>query len=212
MSDDPNFSLGGGPPPFSPGPSLEDDEKALKKGNTMVMVLGLGAALLVTVVLGVILLSGDDTEPYEAIGRQVNGMKQEHFDGFWSCALPGGRLDELRNDQDVRYALNKRAVRGPSAYAQLVREQCLVKLNEHEQPLRQLLPPEDLAQEVAALTTALNDLRGGWNEYLDALSRAEGGYDEEAMAPQLNKIAKGWYDYKHAHGEINTVIRGHLDQ
>lgn len=208
---DPNLNLGigGGQPPL--GPSYEDDEKALKKGNTLVLVLGAVAALVVGGGLMVLLLSGEDSEPYEAIGRQVNGMKTEHFDGFWACALPGMQLDDLRSDQDLRREIQERAERRPNAYARHVREECIVKLNEHEPRLRQLLPPSDLSGQLESLTTSLNELRAGWNGYVDELSRAEDGYDEDTMAPHVSKIAKGWYDYRSAHGEINTAIRGHLE-
>ncbi|MEQ9073347.1 MAG: hypothetical protein RLP09_05780, partial [Sandaracinaceae bacterium] len=92
MSDDPNLNLGvgGGQPPFlQRGPSLEEEEKAMRKGNTGVLIGGAVAALLAVVGLAVLLLSGDDGGEYRAIGQQINGMKTEHFDGFWTCALPG---------------------------------------------------------------------------------------------------------------------------
>jgi hypothetical protein len=211
---DPNLNLGvggGGQPPLGGGPSLEDDEKALKKGNTGVLVGGIVAAVAVTIGLGFLLLSGEGGDEYGAIGRQINGMKQEHFDAFWSCALPNEQLSNLRSDQDLRYAITKRARSNPGRYAQHVREQCLVKLNEHEPRLRQLIAPEDLQDQLADLTTALNDLRGGWNEYVDELDDVEGPYDEEAFGSHMNKIAKGWYDYKHAHNQLNSTIREHID-
>jgi hypothetical protein len=213
MSDDPNLNLGvgGGQPPFNTGPSLEDEEKAMKKGNTGLLIGAGVAALAVVVGLGFVLLnSGDDSDQYGAIGRQINGMKQENFDGFWSCALPGARLGEIRSDQDLRYAITKRASSSPTRYASLVRERCIVKLQEHEPRLRSLIPPEDLQSQLDDLTHALTDLRTGWNEYIEQLDHQQAGYDEEAGAAQLSKIAKGWYDYKRAHGALNDTIREHV--
>lgn len=218
MSDDPNLNqgVGGGQPPLGRGPSLADEEAALKKGNTGVLVAGIVAAVLVAGGLGFVLLQsgGDDREAYGAIGRQINGMKQEHFDGFWSCALPGQQLDRLSSDQDLRRAINERAGRSPSRYASLVREQCIVKLNEHEPGLRALIPPEDLGEQLDDLTGSLVELRNAWNDYVSALEQGnhEEGYDEEAYAEHLTKIAKGWYDYKLAYGEVNDTIRGHLEE
>ncbi|MGE0791640.1 MAG: hypothetical protein AB7S26_38550 [Sandaracinaceae bacterium] len=219
MSDGPNDpEVGGGPPPslgLTPSSSLADDEKALKKGNTGVLVAGIVAALLVTFGIGYVVLvnGGDDSETYGNIGRAVNGMKQEHFDGFWACALPGQQLDRLSSDQDVRRAINERAGRAPRRYAELVRTQCIVKLNEHEPGLRELIPPEDLATQITDLTHALVELRGAWNDYIAALEQAstEEPYDEETYSTQLTNIARGWFNYKTAYNAVNETIRGHIN-
>lgn len=210
---DPNLNLGmgGGLPPFGGGPSLEEEEKALNKGRTAALVGGVSAAVVVTVGLGFLLLSGEDGGEYGAIGQQINGMKQEHFDAFWICALPDESLSRLRSDQDLRYAISKRARTNPGRYAQHVREQCLVRLNEHGPRLDQLLPPEDLRGRIAELNAALDGLRAGWTEYIEELDDLDGPYDEDALGPAMNKIAKGWYDYKRAHNELNSTIRDHLD-
>jgi hypothetical protein len=209
MSDDPNANVGR--PASGRGTSLEDEEKALKKGNTWVLVAGVLAGLAVVAGLVAVLARNDPSAPYRTIGQRVNGMKDEHFDGFWACALPNERLDRLRNNEDLTYAITRRASTTPGAYAQHVRQRCLVKLTEHQPPLQALIAPEDLQAQLSALSTATDDLRAAWNGYLEYLETAE-SYDDEAARPQLIKIAKGWYDYKRAHGEINTTIREHLNQ
>lgn len=206
---DPNPNLG--PPSPLGGGSLDDDEKALKKGNTAVLVIGIVAGLAVVAGLVVLLMNEEPTDQFRTIGQQVNGMKSEHFDGFWTCALPNERLDRLRSDQDLRQAITKRASPAPQRYAQHVRQQCLVKLNEHEAPLRSLIAPPDLQGQLSELTEALGSLRAGWGDYLDYLDRTE-TYDESAAAPRVSTIAKGWYDYKHAHSQINSTIRERLGE
>ena len=209
---DPNLNLGvgGGQPPLGGGPSLEDEEKALKKGSTLPLILGIIGAVVVVAGLGFVLLQGDDTEPYSNIGRQINGMKQEHFDQFWSCALPNEPLDRIQSNTDLRTAINERASRNPQAYGEHVRSKCLVKLTEHGPGLRELIPPEDLATQLDALQDALTELTDGWNGYLEQLDHSQEGYDEAAAAPHISKIAKGWYDYRNAHGQLNDNIREHI--
>ena len=209
-----NLGLGGGPqPPLGGGSSLEDDEKALKKGSTGPLVIGLLAAVLVVGGLGYVLLSqgGGDSEQYGAIGRAINGMKQEHFDSFWACALPNQRLELLRSDQDLRAAINQRAGTNPRAYGEFVRTRCLSKLAEHGPLVRELIPPADLADQIDDLSTSISELNTGWNEYIAHLAAVQERYDEEAAAPSINKIAKGWYDYRTAHSALNHSIREHLD-
>ncbi len=209
---DPNLNLGigGGQPPLGGGPSLQDEEKALKKGNAGPLVIGLIAAILVVVGLGFVLLSGDDNDQYGVIGSQINGMKQEHFDSFWGCALPNQQLRDLRTNTDLREAITERARRRPQAYAEHVRSKCIVKLTEHQPRLRELIAPEDLHAQLDELQTALTELNEGWDTYLRQLDQTE-EYDERAAAPNISKIAKGWYDYRTAHGALNDSIRERLN-
>lgn len=206
-----NMGLGGGQPPLGGGPSLRDEEAALKKGNKLPLVLGLVAAVAVVAGLGFVLLSGDDAAEYRAIGSQINGMKQEKFDGFWACALPNEPIDQLDTNRALTDAINERARGNPARYGSHVRETCLVKLAEHRSELRDLIPPEDLHAQLGDLESALDDLNESWGGYLERLDHSQEGYDSEAAAPQLSKIAKGWYDYRNAHRSLNDSIRGRIE-
>lgn len=210
MGDEENMGIGNGDqPPLET--SLAEDEKALRKGNMGPLIIGLLAAVAVAAGLGFVLLQGDDGDQYGTIGRAINGMKQEHFDQFWACALPNQQLSELRSDQDLRSAIHQRARRVPRAYATHMREQCLVKLSEHGPRLRELIAPEDLHEQISALQTSITDLSAGWTEYIAYLEGATEGYSEGDAAPTISKIAKGWYDYRVAHGDLNSSIRDHLE-
>lgn len=200
-----NMPIGGGTPPLGPGgPSLDDDEKALRKGGATTLIVGLVAALLVGGALVFLLVRQDTPDPYAETSRELSLIKHEHFDGFWGCALPNQPLANLRSDQDLRRAIHKRARTQPSRYAEHVRQQCLAKLTEHDGPLQRVIAPPDLQPQVTELGTALTDLRAGWTEYLGYLDRVESYDDEDAP---IGKIAKGWYDYRRAHGAITTAAR-----
>lgn len=208
MSDDPNLPLG--PPSIVRQPTLEEDEKALRKGNTWVLVAGGLAALLAVGGLIALLAQEDPSEQYRTIGRHVNGMKSQHFDGFWTCALPNQTLSSLTSNDHLRDAITQRARRQPNAYAQHVRQRCLVQLDEHRAGLSTLIAPPDLQPQLAELDTALQSLHRSWGTYIEHLDRAE-AYDEAAAAPPLRDIAKGWYDYRVAHNQLNATIREQLN-
>jgi len=82
-----------------------------------------------------------------------------------------------------------------------------------EPKLEALIPPDDLAQGVRDLHTAVTELRGGWSEFIGHLDGlGDEPYDADNEPASLGKIAKGWYDYKRAHSGLNKTIRAKLNQ
>ena len=69
--------------------SFADDEAALKRGKGG--VFGALAVIFVLAAAGLWFLmgGGDEARVYGELGKQLNGLKQAHFDQFWGCALPG---------------------------------------------------------------------------------------------------------------------------
>lgn len=201
---------GGGLSPLTPigGPSLEQEEKALRRGRGR-MLAGMVAAVLAAVGGLAWFVSSSGPSEYGQLGRQINGMRAQHFDAFWACALPREDLRNLRNDQQLRAEIAERAAQ-PHAYAVHVRTQCMVLLDEHLPPLDALILPEDLRVPVEALRAAVEAQRAAWQAFLQHLDRVEGGFDAEDADQELGAIARGWYDYKVAHGRINDVIRSHV--
>lgn len=201
---------GGGFTPLTPigGPSLEEEEKALRSGRGK-MIAGMVLALVLAVGGLVWFVGSQQPSEYGQLGRQINGLRADHFDAFWGCALPRADLRDIRNDQQLRDAIAERAVR-PAAYAQHVRSECLVRLEEHVTPLNALIVPEDLSPGVDQLRAAIDAERQAWARFLDYLDHVEGSFDAEAADEHLTAIARGWFEYKVAHGAINDIIRAHV--
>jgi hypothetical protein len=219
MADNENPG-GGGHAPLPPlgassGPSLADEERAIGGGG------GRGTMLAAIVIFGLlslgglvfVLRSGGESE-YSPLGRQLNGMRQEHFNGFWSCALPREDLDDLVGAPQVVAAITERAHSSPHAYATLVRSTCMHHLDEHTPLLTALITPEDMHAGMSALEAALRSLHDAWIAYLNYLDGLSGAYDrEDPHAVELvTAVARGWYDYKIALGTLNDVIRGHVTE
>jgi len=204
----------GGFTPLTPigGPSLEQEEKALKSGRGRMMA-GMIAAVLVAILgFAWFVMQGQPSE-YGQLGRQINGMRADHFDAFWACALPRADLRDIdRADQLIRAISERSGTARP--YAQHVRNECLVRLDEHNPQLDQLIIPEDLTANVGQLRAAIDAQRTAWGAYLDHLDRLEGSFDseDETTTRLITAIARGWYDYKVAHSAINTTVRGHIDE
>jgi hypothetical protein len=202
---------GGGFTPLTPigGPSLEDEERALKSGRGK-MIVAMIAAVVVAVGGLVWFVGSQQPSEYGQIGRQINGLRADHFDAFWACALPREDIRDLRTNEQLMGAISERAA-SARAYSQHVRNECMVRLDEHVTPLNGLIVPEDLNAGVEQLRAAIDAERQAWNRFLGYLDHLEGAYDAEAAAEHLNAIARAWYEYKVAHGAINDVIRTHVD-
>ena len=205
MSDEnEDLSLGGGAPPLGPpGASLADEEKAIKGGKGG-MIAGVAIGVLLVVGVAVFALSGDGTEAYRNFGRSVNGLDQEHFDGFWHCAFQGS--EEVANNTELTSEIHQRAARGSKRYGQYVRSDCLPKLEALEPGIEGLVPPEDLQGDVRDLRAAVGELRGGWSDFIAHLDGLEGPYDESAAGSSVNRIAKGWFDYRTSHSKLNKAL------
>jgi hypothetical protein len=78
-----------------------EDAKAFNKGKGPLLFTMLGLLALSLLGFGWYLVQ-DQPNPYGELGKQINGLRGQYFDGFWTCALPGKRLIELKNDGDLR--------------------------------------------------------------------------------------------------------------
>jgi len=203
---------GGGFAPLSPigGPSLEEEERAMKSGRGRMLAGMIGA---VVVVLGGLVWAIGSQQPseYGAIGRQINGLRRDHFDAFWGCALPRADLREINGAERLIAEISERAAT-PRAYATYVRDRCLGMLDEHLPPLDALIVPEDMRADFDTLRQQVTALRQSWGRFLDHLERLEGGFDaeDETVREMLTAIARAWYEYKSAHRRLNDTIRQHL--
>ncbi len=207
-------SGGGGFTPLTPigGPSLEQEERAMRSGRGRMLFAMVGAVLVAGAGL-VWFVSREQPSEYGQLGRQINGMRGDHFDAFWGCALPRAELDEITGAERLIAEIAERAAT-PRAYAQHVRETCLVMLDEHLPPLATLIVPADMTADAAALRAAIEELRVAWPRLLEHLDRLEGPFvaDDDATRALLTAVAQGWFNYKQAHRQLNTTIRTHLDE
>jgi hypothetical protein len=214
MADqEPSIGGAGGFAPLgpTPGPSLEEEERAMRSGRGRMI-----AAMVIAVLAAgggfAWYLTTSGPNEYGQIGRQINGMKSEHFDAFWACALPGQDVRDIANDQQLRAEIVERARQSPSRYAQMIRETCMDMLDDHVPLLDALLPPEDIRAQIEGLRAALTSLRTAWAAWVDHLSSLEGAFDEEVEREALTGIARAWFDYKVAHRALNDLIRTHTEE
>lgn len=203
-----NLGVGGGQPPMGPlgGPSLDAEEKAMRKGKGR-MLAGMIAAVVAAVVLAVVFLaSGGEAEAYRQFGRNINGMKQEHFDQFWGCALRGENISEIRDNAALMDEIDQRGVQGSKRYVAQVRDQCMETLSGLRPKLDALIPPEDMQDDVNQLAEATSQLRSAWSNFIAHVDSAD-SYDSDAAREPITQIARAWYDFKRIHSQLNAKVR-----
>ena len=205
--DDDEVRLGAAPP-LVPGPSLEDEERAMRGGRGGLVAAGVVAVLIVVAAV-IALMMGDDNSAYETLGRNVNGAKGQHFDGFWHCTFQGDPT--IRSNEDFVRELESWADRGGKRFGAHVRDRCLHELDELEPRLEVLIPPDDMRPALNDLIQSVRDLRGAWSDYLAYLDTLEGPYDVDQGHERVVRIARAWFDFKTAHKTLNDALRERLD-
>jgi 4-amino-4-deoxy-L-arabinose transferase-like glycosyltransferase len=195
--------------PLLPG-TLADDEAAMRKGRvgSLAILIGLGVAAAAGLAF---LMSGDDeARVYGEIGKKVNGLERANFAQFWGCVLQGENLADLRSNSDLTTHVNVRGLERGRSYGLHARDTCLPKLQEINPQLATLIVPTDLQSDVEALKRATSELRGAWSDFVVYLDDPELEYSEDKARPLIAQIARGWYDFKKAHGAINQKIKAKL--
>ena len=107
------------------GPSLEDEERAMRSGKGPMLAVMVVAVLAVVGGLGWYMTRGDEAAVYREFGKSVNALHNDQWLKFWECALQSGNAYErLRNNTDLKNALDQRAGRGGPRFGALVRDRC----------------------------------------------------------------------------------------
>jgi hypothetical protein len=203
MADTPQF----GERDVSDRAALED-AKAFNKGKGSLLFVMLGLLALALVGFGWYLVQ-DQPNPYGELGKQINGLRGQYFDGFWTCALPGKRLSELKNDGDLRAELHTRG-EALARYGQHLSSKCRSEAQELSVRLSALLPPDDARPLVKQMVDALHKMDDGTRAYADYLQSVEPPYKAESAEPAMLGLVRGWYEFRKAHAALNQLIRDKL--
>jgi hypothetical protein len=185
-----------------------EDAKAFNKGKGPLLSAMLGMLALAVLGFGWYLVQ-DQPNPYGELGKQINGLRGQYFDGFWTCALPGKQLGELKNDGDLRAELHTRG-EALGRYGQHLSGKCRNEARELSVRLSALLPPADARPLVTQMVDALRKMDEGTAAYADYLQNVDGAYQAEAAEPAMLGLVRGWYEFRKAHAALNQLIRDKL--
>jgi hypothetical protein len=203
MGDTPNF----GSPELS-NQDLLEDAKAFNKGKGK-LLFGMVFFVLVAVLGFAFYLVQDQPNPYGELGKQVNGLRGQYFDAFWTCALPGKRLSELKSDADLRAELDARAESG-ARYGQHLTRDCQPNIRELVVRLKALLPPDAARESVQNMIGGLQKMDKGASSFADYLEGLENAYEPAAAQPAMNGLVRGWYEFRKEHADLNQLVRSQL--
>lgn len=212
MAETPNYENTSDPARLQREEALSalEDAKAFNKGKGRLLFAMLGLLSLAVAAFAWYLVQ-DQPNPYGELGKQVNGLRGQYFDGFWTCALPGKRLVELKNDQDLRTELDARAA-AKERYGQHLANKCNPEVRELIVRLRALIPPEDARKNVQAMIDGLVKIEEGSRKFAEYLQGLEGAYAPESAAPAMSGLVRGWYEFRKAHAALNQLVRDKLQR
>lgn len=154
----------------------------------------------------------DEARVYGELGRKLNGVRQAEFDVFWQCVLEDVDLAGLRSNTELLHWLGTSVETGGAEYAAHLQDDCMVTLNAITPRLDQLIAPTDLESDIAAMKAATQVLQRDFRDVISCVSRGESICPRAAMEPELQGIARGWFDFQTAHAAINRTIRGRLEK
>jgi hypothetical protein len=187
-----------------------EDAKAFNKGKGRLLFVMIALLLLSLAAFGWYLVQ-DQPNPYGELGKQVNGLRGQYFDAFWTCALPGKQLAALKNDGDLRAEIHQRAL-AAERYAQHLSSKCRPLTSELITRLRALLPPDDARPVIQQMIDGLIKMDHGTREFGDHLQGLQARYVEEEGEAALAGLVRGWYEFRKAHAELNQLVRSNLNR
>lgn len=155
---------------------------------------------------------GDEARVYSELGRKLNGMRQSDFDPFWQCVLEDVDVTTLHSNTELLHWLRIAVAADGLDYAAHLREDCMATLSAIPPALDQLIAPADLEADIEALKSSTAALQKHFRAVIACLSRGEPACPAEAVAPELQGIARGWFDFQAAHASINKTLRSRLEK
>lgn len=193
------------------GPTLSEQEAEMRKGRGPMLAAMVGIVVIIVVGSFFLLREDDEKYAYGEIGKTINGIKLEYFDGFWGCALKGVNLRDIKSNDALVAQINMRASQASSTYARLLRQNCIDKFEEMQSKLEVLIPPEGVTREVKEMTQAASKLRSAWSAFVSYLDDPKTEYDDAVARPKIIEIARGWYEYKKAHTALNKAVKAKIE-
>jgi hypothetical protein len=210
-ADGNNLGMDGGMPPLAGGPSLSEQEAAMRKGKGA-MLAGMIIAVVVIAVGLFFLLSGTDEKfAYSDIGKQVNAIKLKQFDAFWGCAFKGVDLRDIKSSEDLAEQIDDRASQARSVYVKQLRDNCFSKLEQMQSKFDVMIAPEGVEKDVKTMREATSKLRSAWSDYASYVDNLKTDYDDEIARPKIIEIARAWYDFKKAHASFNQTVKKKIE-
>jgi hypothetical protein len=154
----------------------------------------------------------DEARVYGELGRKLNGVRQAEFDAFWQCVLEDVDVSSVRSNADLLRWLRSSVEAGGPEYAVHLRDDCMSALSGIEPRLNQLIAPSDLKDDIASMQAATTQLQRDFRSVIACVGRGQDICPVGAMQPQLQGIARGWFDFQTAHAAVNKTIRGRLEK
>lgn len=152
-----------------------------------------------------LMVQGDEERVYRQLGHRIQQVKLRQFDAFWDCTLGGSGHLGMRSNAD----LSERLVEVVSAQGELwashVNGACLPLLDEVPDDLGVLIAPDTIKRQVRVMVRSAEKLEQEFRVLVDQV--ATGAADSGSLRKHAAAIARPWYEFLRAHGEITHILK-----
>lgn len=166
-------------------------------------VIGLGVALLVGVFM--LMVQGDEERVYRQVGHRIQEVKLRQFDAFWDCALGGDGQLGMRSNADLSARLQEVVSAQGQHWASHVNDACFPLLESVPADLSVLIAPEAIKPQLQVMVRSAEKLELEMRELAEQVN--EGLGDPALVHRRAAVIARPWYEFLKAHGEITRILK-----
>lgn len=174
--------------------------------NAPYAVIGLGVVLMVG--LFMLMVQGDEERVYRQLGHRIQEVKYQQFDAFWSCAL-GADGPALKNNADLGQHVLVAVARDRRYWGLHVQEECLPLLEDVANDLSVLIAPDTIKPQLEVMVDSAERLKRELQRF--SAHVASGEATEASVRRGSNRIARPWYEFLKAHGELSAILRAKRD-
>jgi hypothetical protein len=118
----------------------------------------------------------------------------------------------LRSNAELMHWLRVSVDEAGPEYAAHLRGDCMGTLASIDASLGALIVPADLEPDVATLRATTLVLSKRFPAVIACLNKGHAACSADAIQPDLQGIARAWFDFQTAHAAINKTIRGRLEK
>lgn len=187
------------------GAADENDLAKLRGGRGIRLAITLMVAAGAVAGGAQLLRMMDTRQAYAVAASALERLDTEKRDPFIRCALPSYQRSQIANSNALRGAIESATDRMGRSYGRLLAK-CAPLLENFQQAAADIKAPDDVSDDVSAVTNATSALGQAFKDYQAMLLRPEQDYDNAQVLPMIEAIGSAWDTYQKAREQAKHAM------